>query len=218
MMKPLPPYLDLTLDQQHALTELVFGPPSHPVSADVGFVFGGTHPGLWQTAVSMYQAGYVSRFVVTGGLNFSSAYHAGWTYGPDVPESHGIAEQMNRLGVPASAILTEDRSTNTLENVLFALEVADFTQFRSILAITKSYGTGRQLRTLRHHIPNTIAVHSVSFPTEGYNLGPGLIDRDNWTDTELRVRLVLGAYQRIMKYGLAGHLTPADPIPGVPYE
>jgi len=218
MIEPLPPYFTLTTDQKRALTELVFGPVSRPQPADVGFVFGGVHPGLWQTPISLYQSGIVRRFILTGNSDGSGLRHPGWTHSADTPESHAIAEHLVDAGIPESSLIIEDRSTNSLENVLFAMDKIDFSQFTSVLAITKSYATGRQLRTLTRYLPQDTAVFSVSFPAEGYNLGPGTIDRENWTETEPRVRLVLGAYRRIMKYGLLGHIVPADPIPGVPYE
>ena len=219
MLKPLPPYIELTPDQTEALTELVFGPVSRPVPADVGFVFGGTHPGLWETAISLYRAGVLRRFILTGNSDGSGLHHPDWTHSSATPESHAIAEHLVDAGIPDSSLMIEDRSTNSLENVLYAMDMADFSKFGSALAITRSYATGRQLRTLRRYLSESTAVHSVSFAAEGHSsVGPGAIDRNNWTETEPRVRLVLAQYRRIMAYGLLGHIVPAAPIPGVPYE
>ena len=218
MITPLPPYILLAPDQVDALTELVFGPTSIPQPADVGFVFGGTHPGLWETAIELYRAEYLQRFIVTGHSDGSGLHHPAWDYPPETPEACIIAELLVQAGVPREDIVIEDRSTNSLENVLFAMKLVDFNQYRSMLAITKSYATGRQLRTLKRHIPSSTTVFSVSFAAEAHNAGAGTVHRDNWTETELRVRIVLAAYQRIMKYGALGHIVPADPIRGVPFE
>jgi uncharacterized SAM-binding protein YcdF (DUF218 family) len=218
MIEPLPPYIELTTDQKEALTELVFGPPSKPEPADVGFIFGGTHPGIWNTAISLFREQKLSRFIVTGNTGGSGIHHPAWTHSPSTPESRAIAEHLTNAGIPESSLVIEDQSTNSLENVLFAMNQVDFRQFASVLAITKSYATGRQIRTLARYLPSGTTVYSVSFPAEGYKIGAGTIDRHNWTETEPRVRLVLGQYRRIMKYGALDHIVPADPVPGVPYE
>lgn len=212
MTERFPPIQDLSSSQTQALTKIVFGPESEPRPADIGFVFGGSHPGLWQTAIWAFRQKLVLEFVVTGrGLGRKSR-HTAWTFG-ERPEAIVIADQMIRSGVPSTVITIEDQSNNTLENVLFAIQRVDLTRFASILAISKSYSTGRQVRTLRKNLPARVEIFSLSFPAEIEGVGP--IDRYNWMKHPLSIRFVLGEYARNILFGEKGDIVAVDPVPGV---
>ena len=141
--------------------------------------------------------------------------HPDWPYSLVIPESVGIAAQLRARGVPREAIVTEERSTNSLENVLLGLELVDLSDVKRVLVIAKSYGAGRQVRTLRRHLPAPIEISVMSFATAVPRQGLPPIDRGNWMEYEKGVRLVLAAYERIVRYGAAGDLVPAEPVRGV---
>ena len=69
--------------------------------------FGGSHPGLWQTAIWAYRQQLVPEFVVTGRGLGGKHRHPAWTYG-EIPEVVVIAEQMALGGVPRAVITVED--------------------------------------------------------------------------------------------------------------
>ncbi|MCU0522256.1 MAG: YdcF family protein [Anaerolineae bacterium] len=189
------------------MTAIVFDYPSPPLRlCDVIFVFGGSHPGLWQTAAKAYHAGLGKAIIATGGHKPGVKYHATWTDG-ETPEAHVIRRELIRLGVPEDRIICEDRSTNSLENVLFAMEVYDFSSVSSILVVCKNYGVGRQCRTLRQQMGNSVILIPYPFDTEISGHGP-FITRDTWVNYEEGRAFVLTQVVKIRRYGKLGHLEP----------
>lgn len=127
-----------------------------------------------------------------------------------VPESHVIRRELINLSVPESVIFYEDKSTNSLENVLFAKDVYDFSDITSILVVCKNYGVGRQCRTLKQQIAKNIKVIPYSFDTEAGN-GP-FITRYTWMNYEKSKALVFTQVVKIYQYGKLGHLEPVEQI------
>jgi uncharacterized SAM-binding protein YcdF (DUF218 family) len=192
------------------ITNIVFGIPNQPIQpCDLIFVFGGSHPGLWQVAAQAYQNGLGKIILITGGHKPGVQHHRTWEDG-DMPEAHVIRRELIKLSVPEDIIHCEDRSTNTLENVLFAQEVFDFSWVNSILAVCKNYGNGRQCRTLRQQIPNTIKVIPYPFDTEAGN-GP-FITRQTWMNYDESKLVVFAQLVKIYQYGKLGHLEPIEQI------
>lgn len=125
------------------ITTIVFDYPSPPIQpSDVIFIFGGSHPGLWQTAAEAYHKGLGRDIVITGGRKPGVQHHYTWVDG-DTPEAQVILRELVKLSVPESIIFYEDKSTNSLDNVLFAKEIYDFSRVRRILVVCKNYGVGR---------------------------------------------------------------------------
>jgi uncharacterized SAM-binding protein YcdF (DUF218 family) len=201
---------DLTAELIAEITEIVFGPPpGDPQPCEVIFVFGGSHPGLWERTAEAYHQGLGREVVVTGGHKPGAQRHPAWRDG-DAPEAHVIRRELIRLGVPAGVIAFEDRSTNTLENVLYALEVYEFSRIGRVLAVCKSYGAGRQCRTLQQHLPAGVQVAPYPFDTTiGSSPGP-VITRFNWMEWESSRLAMLSQCARIYRYGLKGHLRPVE--------
>ena len=157
-----------------------------PRSCDVLFVFGGTDPGHWQTALRAYRSGYAPRMVVTGGIKPGAPRHFAWIDG-ESSEARVIVRELVARGVPLFTIAWEDRSRNSLENVRCALAVFDFAAVRSLMFVGKSLGAGRQLATLRKVLPGGIALVPFTFDAEFQGT---LVDRRGWAATEVgRARL-----------------------------
>lgn len=103
--------------------------------------------------VRLYDAGRAGAVLLTGGNVFPQ---------PGVePESYYMAELMRDWGVPASAILTEDRSRNTYENAIYSREVMTDKGFNSALLVTSAL-----------HMPRAIAV----FRSAGIDATPAPTD------------------------------------------
>lgn len=184
-----------TKEQIKELTEIVFWKEPDPHPCDVIFVFGGTHSGHWEKAIEAYDRKLGSQVIVTGG--YSSKY--------DKPESHVIVKHLMEAGVPEKDIIFEDRSTNTLENVLFAKKVFDFCKVKSVLFVCKSYAAGCQYRTLAQHLSEKIKFVKFSFDAKFNGI---YVTRDNWDSTEIGRRRVWGQYLRIVEYGKKGDILP----------
>ena len=189
------------------MTLIVFGNSSAVEPCDLMFVFGGIDPGLWKTALEAYQNGLADRILITGGVKTQGLDPR--TTG-DQPESEIMRDALIGAGVSESAIQIETRSSNTYENVRYALDVLDFESVESILAICTSRGVGRQTRTLQQALP-TVRISPYSFHSE-IRQRPGLLTPENWNDDDVGRQYVWGQVMRIFEYGRRGHLLPLTDI------
>ena len=88
-----------------------------PEKADCIVGFGNFNVNIARRAAELYHQGWADRILFTGGLGRN-------TLGllPE-PEAVRFARVAMDCGVPAEAILREDRSTNTKENILFTRDM-----------------------------------------------------------------------------------------------
>lgn len=198
----------LSEEQIEELTRIVFLDPVEPKPCDLILVFGGTHPGAWETAADAWHKGLGKRVLVMGGVARNlKVPHATW-HPTQTPICHVIADHLKRLGVPADRITCDERPTNSLEEVLCAKETVESGGIASVLFVSKCFGAGRQYRTLRMHLPEHIALVPYPFDT---NLGAGpVVTRNNWMDRPESRSVVYSEYLRILRYGAQGDLVPLD--------
>jgi hypothetical protein len=201
---PQPPVLSAAVIDE--ITEIVFGSSEPAQRCDLIFIFGGSHPGLWESGAQAYHAGLGPRILATGGYKSTAIRHHTWQHGTR-PEALVIRDELVTRGVPEQQIIVEDRSTNSLENVLFAQQVYDFASLTSILTICRSHGAGRQCRTLRHHIDPRITVRPYSFATNVGREGVP-VTRENWMTMEDSSAGIFGNFLKIIKYGRKGDIEP----------
>ncbi|WP_028775930.1 YdcF family protein [Shimazuella kribbensis] len=211
MIPKCPDVPRLTPDQIKALTEVVFLKTDQlgkeHETCDLLFVFGGTHPGSWETTFQLYQNGLASHILLTGGIKPGAILHPTWK-DKNRRESHVMKEKLLDLGVPEKAITLEDRSTDSLENILFAKDVYDFSKVNKLAFICKSYAAGRQLRTLQKQLPSSISFLSYPFDTSIWE--NQVISRSNWMNEQDSRSYVYGEYLRILHYGTKGDIVPLD--------
>ncbi len=204
------PSLSLTLASE--ITRIVFGIPlKSPEPCDVIFIFGGSHPGLWERAAEVYFAGLGKVIIATGGFRLDAKRHFTWKENIGMPEGRVITRELIRLGVPENRIVSENRSTNSLENVLFAKEIYDFSNVSRALLVCKSYGVGRQSRTFQKNIGKPIGIIPYPFDTViGSNRT--VINCDNWMDFEESRNFIITEAAKIYAYGIKGDLQPLTNI------
>lgn len=217
MIPKCPNVPPLTTTQIKQLTKIIFLEEKLicPVTkqSDLLFVFGGRHPGCWQTAFQAYQDGIADKILLTGGIKPTSIRHPDWNNG-HTPESHVMKVKLLELGVSDNALIVEDRSTDSLENVLFAKKLFDFKSIQCLVFICKSFAAGRQYRTLRKHLPESIELLALPFVTSP--TGNSTITRHNWMDHAEGRSFVYGEYMRILVYGEQGDIIPLEkPIQGL---
>lgn len=89
------------------------GMHQEPQKADCIVGFGNFNDNIARRAAELYHQGYAKRILFTGGLGRN-------TQGllPE-PEAARFARVAVECGVPPEAVLQEDKSTNTKENILF---------------------------------------------------------------------------------------------------
>lgn len=152
-------------------------------------------------AVSLYFAGLADLIVCTGG-------YGKMTEGVfPRPEGELFAERCLRLGVPADAVIIENRSTNTGENFVFSKGLV--TGKRAV-AVCKPYMARRALATGRMQWPGI--QWSVSVPDIPFELYSP--DEDS---LKSEIELMVGDLQRLRVYADKGWQAPV-PVPEEVWE
>lgn len=182
---------DLDPEEIAAITRVVFA-PNDPGPADVLFVFG-TVQGDWPGMARLLADGSVPRAVLTG------------LVGPDLyetgePIAHTLRRHFLEQGVDPSKLSVQDRSTNTLEDVEFALPLLE--GVRSILYFAKAHHSGRCLLTLRRFFPD-IPIRAMTIDA---HYGDIVVDAATWPKTQTARARVYGEYRRILTYSARGDI------------
>ncbi len=167
------------------------------LKGDIAFVFGTWN--AWkesvEKAVELYKNGSIPKIIFSGGVNKKTG----------IIESEAMTEEAIKLGVPRNDVLIENKSTNTLENVLFSLEVIDkklgLKNIKIITAIVKNYHARRVLMTLRKHVPSYIQFKVAAYTSNYYPF-----TKENWTESDLGKEKVLEEVEKIKTYLAKGDL------------
>lgn len=111
---------------------------------------------------------------------------------------------MVSAGVAESVIVVEERSTNTLENVLLSIEllVASGDIPGSLLFYCKSHHSGRVRRTLSKHLPGVV----LSCATYDAVYEGTSVSAAGWMESRTAAGRVLAEYERINVYALRGDI------------
>lgn len=128
-----------------------------PRQADVGIVLGAAvwgdrpSPGLSERlnyALWLYNQGYVKVLLVSGGLG----------EGKKVTEAEAMRTYLLEKGVPADAILIEDKARSTYENLLFSQQVMEKAHLKNALIISHDYHLARAKKMADSlQLPATVA-------------------------------------------------------------
>lgn len=164
---------------------------------DIAFVFGTWN--AWkesvEKAVELYKSGSVPKIIFSGGVNKKVG----------VIEGKAMAEEAIKLGVSREDILIEDRSANTLENVLFSLDLIDkelgLQNIKVTTAVVKNYHARRALMTLRKHIPAHVQLKASAYISDYYPF-----TKKNWTESDPGKEKVFEEVEKIKTYLAKGDL------------
>ena len=189
---------DLSPEKIEHITQTVFVTSESP-SSDLLFIFGtSTIDGDVLDAVARdCQKGRFSKVLVTGlsGRLYSET---------GKPIAHIMRDEFITRGVPSDVILVQDRSTNTLEDVAFSLDVLrehDISP-ESIAFLCKAHHSGRCLRTLKRFFPTqTLLPVTYVAAYDGVK-----ISKKDWYQHEVSRGRVYGEYLRIIEYSKRGDI------------
>lgn len=166
----------------------------HPVEpADVIFVLGSHDLRVAERGAALLLDGYAPRIVFSGGLG--NLTRGMW----DEPEARKFARLARERGVPDRAILIEDRSTNTGENVRFTRALLEALRIdpQRFLLVQKPYMERRTWATFRRLWPEKEA--RVTSPP---------LDFDDYPNAEISkervIHIMVGDLQRIRLYPQKG--------------
>jgi len=167
-----------------------------PVSerADLIFVFGSRQRTPAQLAAELYTQQIAPLIVLTGGINRSLGFN-------EAEAHHAI---LIEAGIPAEHIILENRSTNTYENVTFALplieEVLPQASIHSVLAVCKWMHSRRAVMTLKRQLPGGVRYYAHTYAPEN-------VTRENWyLNARVDGANVLKNWEAIPRYLEWGHL------------
>ena len=189
---------DLQPEEIEHITQTVFlASESQP--ADLLFIFGTSSIDneILETVARDCQQGRFSKVLATG-LSGRFYYETGR------PLASIMRDELIERGVPSDVILVQDRSTNTLEDVAFSLDVLEQHDIspNSIAFLCKAHHSGRCLRTLRKFFPSqTLLPITYVAEYEGVK-----VSKEDWYQHPVSRGRVYGEYLRIIKYTNRGDI------------
>jgi uncharacterized SAM-binding protein YcdF (DUF218 family) len=168
--------------------------------ADCLFVLGSHDIRVADYAVELYQQGYSPYLLLSGGVvQRNPALGVFW----DTTEAEYFARRAAAMGVPDEAILIENRSQNTGENIRYTRKLVESRglDFESFIMVQKPYMERRVLATaLQQWRGIDFVVTSPPISCAEY-LG-GALPRD------AVIQHIVGDFQRVKVYGENGFQAP----------
>jgi hypothetical protein len=165
-----------------------------PEKSDIIFAFGSLRlPEVWTQVEKLYKEEYAPHILVSGGMVKGVTQELG------KPEALIIKEGLLRKGIPAEAILTEEESTNTLENVIFGVRYlkAQGIDIKNAILVAKPFHMRRCLATLKKQFSE---INILCCPPQGSIME--LIDRPK---AEFAERII-GEFERLKIYAEKGDI------------
>lgn len=178
-----------------AVTDFIFVEDT-PEPSDLILIVGGVDPELGETAARLWRQGLAPLCLAGGGVSIKSGAFPGPASkreqypGPYETEAAFLKDVLAKNGVPAAAVLEENRSSYTRENA----ELARLTCDEAGLAVRTAL-----LVCNPFHARRALFFYQSAFPQARLLVCPtGLQDvtRENWYQTERGVSRVLGELRR----------------------
>ena len=147
-------------------------------------------------AVEAYKAGRSDRIILCGGKvrDFPSG---------TCSEAEHMRRAAMESGVAEEHILMENASQNTVENILFAMDVLQqafgLNNVHNILLVTTTYHMRRSLAIARHLLPKHINV--IPCPADDNNT-----KRNNWMNTSAGISRAKGEALKIISFVINGDI------------
>ena len=190
---------NLSPEEIKHITQTVFVTSDLHPAADLLFIFGTSSIDneILESVAHDCQRGHFPKVMVTGlsGRLYSET---------GKPVAHIMRDELIARGVPSDIILVQDRSTNTLEDVAFSLDVLKQHHIspESIAFLCKVHHSGRCLRTLRKFFSFQTLSPVIYFAEyDGIE-----VSKADWYQHEVSRGRVYGEYLRIIKYTQRGDI------------
>lgn len=160
---------------------------SNPQKADLALVFGTRHLEAIDKVYELYQNKFINKILISGGVNRVNSKN----------EALEMNKKLIKSGVNQNDIILENKSKNSLENVLFSKKIIDkkfgFDNIKKIIAVAKHYHSRRALMTLKKHFPENIELIPVTYEIYGFT-------KDNWFENKVGKEKVSNELEKISKY------------------
>jgi hypothetical protein len=163
-----------------------------PLRSDAIFVFGRDDFSIAEKALGLYERHAAPILVLLGGRGRLSGQLA-------VPESEAFRAFLSERGVPARAILSESRSTNTSENVIEGLRLLseNLIDAQRVILVTHAPHSRRALATARKRAPE---IDFLSCPDDCVLAGS---DAPTWISI---AEELVGEVDRLSRYSHLGYI------------
>jgi len=167
-----------------------------PYKVDVLLLPGSSDPAIPEKAAKLYAKGFAPFIVPSGGVSvktgkFGGVKHKVEVYNGDYKtDCEFYTDVLIKNGVPAAAILSEDKSGYTKENAALSRKVLDKhgIAVNSAIVVCKSFHARRCLMCYQFAFPDS-KIHII--PVDVYE-----ISRENWHTSEYSIERVLGELAR----------------------
>lgn len=167
-----------------------------PEKADAIFLPGGSHPEQPEYAAELYKKGFAKWLIPSGGVSVKRDKWPGVRSKADIydkdykTDCEFFTDVLIKNGVPAEAIVGEDKSGHTRDNAFFSRKAVDEKgiEIKTAIIVCKAFHARRCLMLYQMAFPD------VTFkvcPVSCYN-----ITKDNWFKTEEGVDRVMGELAR----------------------
>src|SRR5688572_13212253 len=164
-----------------------------PAKADCILALGSHDLRVADRAAELYLQGWAPLVIMSGGLgNFTQEM---WTE----TEADQFAAIAIQKGVPADAVLIENRSTNTGENILYTQQLLKLKGLdpHNFIVVQKPYMERRSYATFKKHWPDkNLLVTSPQIPFDEYATEEIPLERV--------INIMIGDLQRIQLYPAKG--------------
>lgn len=174
-----------------------------PQKADIIIGFGCYNENVARRAAQLYHEGYAPRILFTGALGRNTS--SMWTE----TEASRFARIAVSEGVPESAILKEERATNSGENLIFTrclLEELGI-PVKRVIGVQKPYMERRLYAAFPVYWPEVrVTVTSWQQTYEEY-----LSSLSQWNRGEQEtISMIVGDFQRVIRYAELGYQIPQE--------
>lgn len=167
-----------------------------PCKVDAIFLPGGSHPEQPEYAAELYRKGYAKWLIPSGGVSVKRDKWPGVRSKADIyngdyqSECEFFTDVFVKNGVPAEAIIGEDKSGHTRDNAFLSRKAVDKSgvEVKTALIVCKAFHARRCLMLYQMAFPN---VDIKVCPVHCYN-----ITKDNWYKNEQGIDCVLGELAR----------------------
>ncbi len=177
------------------ITDFIFI-SDEPEKVDAIFLPGGAHPDQPEFAAKLYHQGFAKWLVPSGGLSVKWDAWPGVTAKSDIyngdyqTDCEFFTDVLLKNGVPASAIIREDKAGHTHDNAFLSRRAVDEKgiEVKTAMIVCKAFHARRCLMLYQMAFPD---VEMKVCPVNCYN-----ITRENWYTSERGIDRVLGELAR----------------------
>lgn len=167
-----------------------------PERVDTIFLPGGSHPQQPEYAAKLYLDGYADLLVVSGGVSVKRDKWPGVRLKAEIyngdykSDCEFLTDVLVKNGVPANAVIGEDKSGHTHDNAFFSRKVVDEKgiDIKTAMIVCKEF-----------HARRCFMLYQLAFPNVELRVCPVNccgIARDNWYKSEQGIDRVLGELAR----------------------